>query len=231
MANQLDLEEQEQLDQLKHFWNQYGNFISWALIVVLGAFAAWNTYQYWQRSQSEKASAMFDAVESVVRAGDVPNAERAFNDMRSRFPHAIYSAQAGLMLAQMAYEAGKPSVASAALTWVADDASDKGYASVARLRLAGMLMDTQKYDEALAVLDKEPDGAFAGLASDRKGDVLRLQAKLPQAIAAYQQAYKSFDAHSAYRRIVAVKLTSLGVDVRDAGALGAAPATLTEGTK
>ena len=40
MANQLDLEEQEQLDQLKHFWKQYGNAISWALIVVLGAFEA-----------------------------------------------------------------------------------------------------------------------------------------------------------------------------------------------
>ena len=55
MANQLDLEEQEQLDQLKHFWNQYGNLITGLLIVVLGAVAAWNGYHYWQRSQAAQA--------------------------------------------------------------------------------------------------------------------------------------------------------------------------------
>jgi predicted negative regulator of RcsB-dependent stress response len=50
MATQhLDLEEQEQLDQLKHFWNTYGNLISALLIAVFGSFAAYNGYQYWQR--------------------------------------------------------------------------------------------------------------------------------------------------------------------------------------
>ena len=37
MASHLDLEEQEQLDQLKHFWKQYGNLITWVLVLVLGA--------------------------------------------------------------------------------------------------------------------------------------------------------------------------------------------------
>ena len=41
MATHLDLEEQEQLDQLKAFWKQYGNLVSWVLIVVLGGYAAW----------------------------------------------------------------------------------------------------------------------------------------------------------------------------------------------
>ncbi len=60
MANHLDLEEQEQLDQLKHFWKQYGNPITWLLIVVLGSVAGWNFYQYWQRSQASQAAIMFD---------------------------------------------------------------------------------------------------------------------------------------------------------------------------
>src|SRR5450830_869953 len=57
MASHLDLEEQEQLDQLKHFWNRYGNAISWVLIVIFGGFAAWNGYQYWQRSLAAQALA------------------------------------------------------------------------------------------------------------------------------------------------------------------------------
>jgi predicted negative regulator of RcsB-dependent stress response len=52
----LDLEEQEQLDQLKAFWNQYGNLISSVLIVVFGSIAAYNGYQYWQRNQAGQAS-------------------------------------------------------------------------------------------------------------------------------------------------------------------------------
>jgi len=45
MSKHLDLEEQEQLDQLKHFWNKYGNVITWLLIVVMGSYAGWNGYQ------------------------------------------------------------------------------------------------------------------------------------------------------------------------------------------
>ena len=46
MSNHLDLEEQEQLEQLKAFWGQYGNAITWSLIVIFAAFAAWNGFQY-----------------------------------------------------------------------------------------------------------------------------------------------------------------------------------------
>ena len=49
MATHLDLEEQEQLDQLKAFWKQYGNLITWLLVLVLGGYAAWNGWNLYQR--------------------------------------------------------------------------------------------------------------------------------------------------------------------------------------
>ena len=91
MANQLDLEEQEQLDQLKHFWKQYGNGISWVLIVILGAFASWNFYQYWQRGQAAQAAAMYDEVERVVQSADASRIDRVFADMKSRFASSSYA--------------------------------------------------------------------------------------------------------------------------------------------
>src|SRR6185436_186089 len=66
MAN-FDLEEQEQLEDLKHFWKQYGNLITWVLIAALGTFAAFNGWQYWQRSQALQASVLYDEVESGGR--------------------------------------------------------------------------------------------------------------------------------------------------------------------
>ena len=99
MAKPLDLEEQEQLDELKHFWKNYGNLISWALIVVFGAIAAWNGWQYWQRTQAAQASAMYEEVERAATAGELPRVERAFNDVRDRFGRTTYAHQAGLLAA------------------------------------------------------------------------------------------------------------------------------------
>ena len=147
MANQLDLEEQEQLDELKHFWKQYGNAITWVLIVVLSSFAAWNGYQQWERSQAAQAAAMYDEVERVVATGDVAMAERAFSDMKDRFARTTYAQQAGLLLAKLAVEKTKPEVAKSALTWVSEKSSDEGYSAIAKLRLADLLIDANYLPE------------------------------------------------------------------------------------
>lgn len=227
MATHLDLEEQEQLDQLKHFWNQYGNLITWVLIVVLGAFAAWNGYQYWQRSQGEKAAVMYDEVDKVVRGGDVAKAEQAFNDMKDRFGKAAYTQQAALLVAKMAVDAGKSDTAKASLTWLADNASDNGLGSVARLRLSAVLADAKAYDEALKVLGTGMAPEFSALADDRAGDIYALQGKKAEAKAAYLKAYQAFEATSDYRRLVGVKLNALGVNPE----ADAKPAATKEGAK
>jgi predicted negative regulator of RcsB-dependent stress response len=85
MATHLDLEEQEQLAQLKHFWNEYGNLITWVLILVLGAFAAWNGWQWWQREQAAKAGALYDALDRAAQEKDAARVARAFADLKDRY--------------------------------------------------------------------------------------------------------------------------------------------------
>jgi predicted negative regulator of RcsB-dependent stress response len=212
MANQLDLEEQEQLDELKHFWSKYGNLISGVLIVVMLALAGWNGYNYWQRSQAAQAAAMYDEMGKSLAGGDVAKAERTFNDMKDRYARATYTQQAGLALAKMAADASKPDVAKAALQWVADKSGDEGYAAIASLRLANIYLDAKQYPEALKALDAAKGDAFAALVSDRRGDVLLLQGQRDAAKAAYLTAFKAFDERSEYRRLVRVKLNALGVE-------------------
>lgn len=214
MANQLDLEEQEQLDQLKHYWKQYGNLITWALIVVLGAYAAWNGYQYWQRSQATQAAAMFDEVERVSRLGDISKVERAFGDMKDRYASTAYAQQSGLMVAKLYYEAGKVDAAKAALEWVATKAADDGYRAIAKLRLAGILAEAKAFPDALSQLDGAFPTEFLPLVADRKGDIFALQGKSAEAKVEYEKAYKAFDERTEYRRLVELKLNALGVDPR-----------------
>ncbi len=212
MAKHLDLEEQEQLDELKHFWKQYGDWITWALIVVLGAFAAWNGYQYWQRSQAVQASAMYEEVDRAVRSGDLAKLDRALADMKDRFGGTTYAQQAGLLAARVYYDKGNIDASSAALSWVAGKSSDTGYQAVARLRLAGLLLEKKSYAEALQQVSGEFPKAFVPLAADRRGDILLAEGKTAEAKAEYEKAYKGLDERDEYRGLVEIKLNALGVD-------------------
>ncbi len=215
MATNLNLEEQDQLDALKHFWSRFGGVISAVLLVVLLALAGWNGYRYWQARQAAQASAMFDEVERAAGTSDLVLAQRAFDDMKQRYATTSYTPQAGLLVAKLAIEGGKddaPAVASAALQWVADNASDEGYRSVAALRLAALMVDAQRYEDAKKVLEAVRADAFLGLAQDRLGDLYAMQNQQAEAKAAYLKAFSSMEAASEYRRLVKVKLNALGVE-------------------
>ncbi len=218
MAKQLDLEEQEQLAEIKHFWNEYGNLITWAMIVVFGSIAAWNGWQYWQRTQAAQAAAMYDEVERAAQAGDSARVERAFSDMKDKFGRTTYAQQAGLLTAAMMEDKGNTEAAKTTLGWVAEKASDEGYQAVARLRLASVLMEAKAYDEALKQLAADFPREFAPMVADRRGDIYNLQGKKAEARTEYEKAYKGLDERAEYRRLVEVKLSALGVDPKQLGA-------------
>jgi predicted negative regulator of RcsB-dependent stress response len=212
MASHLDLEEQEQLDQLRHFWSRWGNLITGALIVVFGALAAWNGYQYWERRQSAQASLLYDEVERAVAAGDTARVERSFTDMRDKFGGTAYAQQAALSAGKLLFEKNKPDQAKAALRWVAEKGDDAGMQAVARLRLAAVLAASKSYDEALRELQSPFPESFVALAADRRGDILQLQGKKTEAVAEYRRAYAGLEGSPDYQRVVELKLNALGVD-------------------
>jgi predicted negative regulator of RcsB-dependent stress response len=218
MATPLDLQEQEQVDALKAFWQRYGNLITWVLVLVLGAFAAWNGWQLYQRKQAEQAGAMFDELDRAAAAADVDKVARVFADLKERHPRTVHAQQAGLVAAKVQLDKGKEDDARATLAWVADTGRHEDLAALARLRLAGVLLDAKKYDEALAQLDAAKLGGFAALGADRRGDVLAAQGRATDAVAAYQAAWKGIPESMDYRRLVEAKLTALGAAPAASGA-------------
>lgn len=222
MANNFDLQEQEQLDEIKHFWNKWGSPITWALVVVMGGFAAWNGYQLWQNRQAQQAAALVEAVELAAQGGDMARVEQAFGDLKNGYGGTTQAGQAGLLAAKALAGAGKLDAAKGVLGWVAENSSDDGYKVLARLRLAGVLMDEKAYDQALAELSKPMPIEFAGVVADRKGDVLALQGKNQEAIAEYRRAYLALGEGVEYRRLVEAKLNALGAQVQTVAAAGPA---------
>lgn len=223
MAKHLDLEEQEQLDELKHFWKQYGDLITWGLIAVFGAFAAWNGYNYWQRDQAAKAAVMYDEVERAAQSGDASRLDRALADMQERFAGTAFAQQAGLLAAKTYYDKGNIDAAKASLSWVAGKSADEGYQAIAKLRLAGLLLEAKAYEEALQLLFGTFPKDFVALAADRRGDILSAQGKKTEARAEYEKAWKGMDERTEYRRLVEVKLNALGLNPSAASSSTAAP--------
>ena len=214
MATHLDLEEQEQLDQLKSFWKQYGNIVTWVVIALLVAYAAWNGWHVWQRDQTVKAGAMYDELDRAAQAGDPGQTGRIFNDLKERYPRTAFAEQAGLLAAKVQFDKGQADAALASLAWVAENATEREYQSIARLRAAGVLLDQKKYDDALKQLDavspSEAAKSFGALVDDRRGDILLAQGKRDDARKAYARALEAMGSTTDYRRLVDAKLTSLG---------------------
>jgi predicted negative regulator of RcsB-dependent stress response len=153
---------------------------------------------------------MYDELDRAAQAGDAAKTARVFADLRERFPGTAYAEQGGLLAAKLQLDKGQADAASQALTWVAEHAKEDAYRTLARIRLAGVLMDQKRYDDALKQLSQAGSGPFDALVADRRGDVLLAQGKAADARTAYQAAWKAMEPTLEYRRLVEAKLIALG---------------------
>jgi predicted negative regulator of RcsB-dependent stress response len=210
MATPLDLQEQEQLDAVKAFWKQYGNLVTWGLVAALAVYAGLNGWKWWQRDQSAKAGALYEQLELAAQSGDAQRAGLVFGDLKQRFPRTSFAEQGGLLAARVQFDRGQTDAAKASLDWVAANAAEDEYKTVAQLRLAALLLQAKDYDGALKRLDDAKAPSFQALVADRRGDVLLAMGKPIEARAAYQAAWQAMDDKLEYRRLIDAKLTALG---------------------
>ncbi len=221
----LDLEQQAQIDQFKQLWQKYGNLITWVITLCLLAYAGWTFYLYRENEAAAQDSVLYEELDRSVMQGDAKKVATVFADMTTRYPKATYTAHGALLVAQFHTAQGKDTEARAALTWMVDNTKQEELVAVARLRLAGLLLDAKQYDPALAQLNHEMPAEFAALVHDRRGDVLSAQGKKTEAVEAYRLAYAGFDADMEYRRFIEGKLTVLGASPAPAAAASAPKAS------
>lgn len=216
MATHYDLQEQEQLAQIKHFWSRYGNLITWTLIAVLTAIAAWNGWNYWQRQQATQAAAIMEELGRVVQAQDMDRTQRVWADMQAHGAKTLQAQHAGLMVAQASLQAGEPDLARQALQAVIKNSQDPALAAVAQLRLASLELDLNNLEAAQAALSTPMPSEFDALKADRMGDWHSLKGQTEEARQSYLQAWGLMESGVEYRRIVEAKLNALGVDPANA---------------
>lgn len=206
----LDLEEQEQLSAIKSWWSQYGRLVIVTVTGSLLAIGGIRGWYYYQNSQSAAAVALFAQQQAAERASDHKRVRDIAAEITDRYGSTPYATLAALSAAKSDFDTGDLASAKTRLQWVIDKAKEEEARDVARLRLARILHDEKKVDEALKLLEAKHADSFAGLYADLKGDLLFTQGKREEARAAYQLALDRSDAGSPMRQIIQLKLDAVG---------------------
>ena len=209
MAQQLDLQEQEQVDALKAFWARYGNLIMWAITLVLAVFAGYSYWMKLQRDKAGQASTLYGEMQRAAELGDDKRTAQIFGDMKSKAPKTTFTQFGGLLAAKTQADKGDTVNATANLQWVAENGNEENSA-VAHMRLAGLLADAKKYDDALKELALVKPLSFAPLVADRRGDIELARGQKDAATKAYKSAYDALPEAAEYRFVLDAKLTALG---------------------
>jgi predicted negative regulator of RcsB-dependent stress response len=205
-----DLEEQEQISELKAWWKQWGALTLIAIGLVLAAIAAYQAWSWYKRDSAEKAAAIYARVTKAAQQGDSKKVADSAAMLVESYPSTGYAPLAALVAARLRFEQADLAGAKQQLQWVVDKAADEELKSVAKLRLAGIFLDEKRYDDALRLLDAKTDAPMANLYADLRGDVFFAKGSIAEARAAYQSALEKTEAKSPYRNLIQIKIDALG---------------------
>jgi len=221
-----DLSDNEREEQLRRWWADNWLWIVGGIALGLGALAGWN---YWQTSKVKAAEldeSSYLAVLDALGRDDKEAAVKQATDLRKLHPKSPYADQSDLALARYAVDQRDFDAAVQRLRAVADSSRDAELRLIATTRLARVLAEQGRHDEALKLLDVAQAGAFAPLYHDLRGDILAARNDAAGARQAYDAALAATAASPPQgfdRAYVELKRDALP-------AAAAAPATTTPAT-
>jgi len=205
----LDLEDQEQLDELKIWWDKYGKQLINTVLVLVIAYAAWQGYQYFQQKKTIEASDIYQKlVESDPTDTALVKAEGA--KLMNDYAGTPYAGRAAVLLAKSSFKGNDIASAKSQLEWAADNAKETSVKAIANLQLATLLLGEKDYAGAEQLLSQEIDAGYLGIKDSLLGDIHVAQDKTDEAKLAYQSALEHLDAGGRLHLFTQQKLDSLG---------------------
>jgi len=187
--------DEEQVEVLKKWWSENGKSLLIAVIVVGGGFFGWNTWKANQQATGEAASQIFSqliekAAQPAAQQTDAAKQEMEALAMQLKDDYAstTYAQFGSLFLARFAADEGDFEASEKELKALIAEADEGPVKFTAQSRLANVLIQEEKYDEALALVAKIPADAYAPQFEEAKGDALFLKGDLAAAREAYLSA-------------------------------------------
>jgi hypothetical protein len=156
-----EVDEEVRREQLKKLWDKYSIYIIAAALLIIAAVGGWRAYQYLEAKKAAEAGAAFDAAIELSEQNKHAEAEAAFEKLATTAPWGYR------MLARLRAAAEVATRDPQAGARMYDDiAADRSIGAVqqdlARIRAAGLLLDTASYPSMLQRLEvaTKPDATF-----------------------------------------------------------------------
>jgi len=205
----LDLEEQEQLDEIKSWWKKNGKIVTSTIIGLLVIYSAFQAWQFYQHKQAVEASTLYQSL-LISDAKDLKSIQAKSAKIMDDYSSTPYAGRAALFAAKANYAGNELKSAKAQLEWAISHSKESSMSAMASLQLANILTEEKDYAGALKILDAKHDTGFDGLYWDLKGDILVLQGKTNEAKLSYERALTKLEPMGKYRIITQQKLDALG---------------------
>lgn len=180
--------EEEQIEALKKWWSDNGWALVGGVVIGLGAIFGWRGWQNHQALQAEAASDIYVDLVVEMREQRFEPARKFAEQLIQDYDSTSYALFATLMLAKIETEAGNTEAAIKHLQTVMNETGEDALKQIARVRLARLLLDSGKPDEALALLEAGKPGKFSVAYQELKGDIYIRLGRKDDAHAAYQTA-------------------------------------------
>jgi predicted negative regulator of RcsB-dependent stress response len=207
----LDLEEQEQVEELKAWWKLHGGLITALVLAVALGFAGWQGWRWYQSSHAAQASVLYETVTKAAQSNDAKALRDAAGTLVESYPRTLYASMGALVAARYYFDRNDLKTAKAQLQWVIERSVSDDFKDLARLRLAAVLLDEKAYDEALKLLEATPAASYEAQYAALRGDVLLAKNQAAEAKAAYKLALEKADAKDgAFQESVRMRLEALG---------------------
>lgn len=203
------LEEQQELDNFKYFWQKTGRWLFALLILAALGYLGYTMYQSHKVSQNQEAAdVLAKMVEKAQNKAPQSELNTELAKLQQSYPNSVSAAQATLMAAASEFDAGRYDVAAGHLNWVLSNQKDPLIQALAAQRLGIVLLQQKKYDAAIAALDAKVTPEFEAMLLETKGDVYAAQGKTKEAAQNYQLALDKMPKDSVGRELVGMKLDS-----------------------
>jgi len=205
-----DPQEQEQLEELKAWWKEYGRLVILGVVVFLVALGGFQGWRYYRDSQALAAGTLYEQLAQAERTGDRKKVWEIADQIVANYGSTPYAVFGALSAARASFEVADLEKAKSHLAWTMQHARQDQMRDTARLRFAAVLLDEKNYVEALKLVETSPVESMTGLYADLRGDILLAQGKAVEALSAYQLALDKSEAASTYRATIQLKLDALG---------------------
>ena len=180
--------DQDQVDALKRFWNDYGNWIIAAILAFLAAYFGVNYLQSQKVLQAENASDAYTQFQTAFQAQQEEQSQVAFDVLVSEYSDTAYVTLASLQVAKFAVESGDLEGAATELKVALANTQEPALMGLINYRLARVLNAQQKADDALAIIEANLNSSYESLLLELKGDILNAKGDQLGALTAWTAA-------------------------------------------